>query len=279
MNSFELHIDPSDFLNNISKAPKILKGWGNSFVQNISLEDVDRLFSISGLRPPFIALINGRTGLRTADYSVYYESACHCGSPSKIYNELIKEGTTIIIQHAHLLLPGVRVIVEYLSRLLHPLSFQTNCYLTPSNAQGVYPHIDQHHTFLLQVSGRKRWRIWRNIDEDPTSPMINVNMPSSYPIEVANSSEPIMDEWIEPGDFLVIPRGFVHTPFTSSSHSLHVTFGILDPGVASTAELLFRRFSNDMKFISLHDFDLNCIPTSDLDRQKFLRPLEYYNII
>ena len=42
-----------------------------------------------------------------------------------------------------------------------------NVYLTPANSQGCAPHYDDIEAFVLQVEGKKRWKIYkpRNLDE------------------------------------------------------------------------------------------------------------------
>ncbi|PSV33995.1 hypothetical protein C9J44_16655 [Photobacterium sp. GB-27] len=47
--------------------------------------------------------------------------------------------------------------------------------------------------------------------------------------------QPIIDEFVHEGDILYIPKGYVHTPFTSDTHSLHLTLGIQTNSESSLA--------------------------------------------
>lgn len=269
---------PEDFLKGISLRPRIIKQAGEEYKEIFSLEDFDRILSVVGLRPPFVSLINGRTGLRSTDYYTYHEGAIQGSHPSKMAREVIQNGTTIIIQHVHLLHPGVRAFAEQLCRLLHPFSVQINCYLAPDNAQGVVPHIDQHHTLLLQLSGRKRWCVWENIDEDATRPMINSEMHADVPISIAEQTKPLINDWVEAGDFILMPRGFIHTPYTGNEHSLHLTFGLIDPGEHSASDLFFRHLVREDNEESLRIPNKHQ-PVKDVIKENFLNIPHFISVL
>ena len=46
----------------------------------------------------------------------------------------------------------------------------SNAYLTPAGAQGFAPHYDDIEAFVLQVEGRKRWRLYECPEEDGPLP-------------------------------------------------------------------------------------------------------------
>ena len=261
-----------------SHYPKIFKEAGKEFCDILTLEEFDRIITVLGIRPPFVSLVNGKRSISPMDYFFCHELITQCANPSKMFDEFCDQGATIVVQHIHLISPTVRAFAEYLCRQIFPLSVQSNCYLAPDNAQGVQPHIDQHHTLLLQISGRKRWCIWKNIDEDPDQPMINPGMRRELPIEIAANSEPLLDVWVESGDFIFIPRGYIHTPYTGTSHSMHITFSIVDPGELTAAELLYRRFISDRKITSLRDVSI-MNELDELRHTEFMKPLGFIDLI
>ena len=94
-----------------------------------------------------------------------------------------------------------------------------NVYATPPNAQGFSVHSDTHDVILIQVAGRKRWKLQRRLDYLATRRHPN--------IESDAISEADWDEFVVyPGDVLYIPRGLLHEGISDESHSLHVTIGI-----------------------------------------------------
>ena len=92
-------------------------------------------------------------------------------------------------------------------------------YLTPAGSQGFERHYDYHDVFVLQIEGRKHWRVheWS----------------ATYPLErrsrdaVPEIVPPVKhDVVLEPGDLLYIPRGAYHDARAADEYSLHITFSV-----------------------------------------------------
>lgn len=103
-----------------------------------------------------------------------------------------------------------------------------NAYLTPPNAsQGFAPHYDDIEAFCLQLSGRKRWKVYPPF---PGKKLPRVSSPD-YTEEDLKEIEPVMDVVLSPGDMLYMPRGWIHQACTlegganskDDGHSLHLT--------------------------------------------------------
>jgi lysine-specific demethylase/histidyl-hydroxylase NO66 len=118
-----------------------------------------------------------------------------------------------------------------------------NSYLTPMNSQGFALHHDTQEAFIVQVSGRKAWRIcgaWpkqtiaRWHEQKPT-PNDDVAAPCSIII-------------LHPGDTLYVPRGVLHETTTnlikSHDESFHLTFGL--EGCSNLFKDMFARAHHDM---------------------------------
>lgn len=95
----------------------------------------------------------------------------------------------------------------------------TNVYITPGNAAGFSPHYDTHEVFVLQIAGRKRWRIHK-------PPLSLPHRSQPFDPRSYVPSAPLLEVDLTPGDLLYLPRGFVHTTATSDSFSVHVTLGV-----------------------------------------------------
>lgn len=66
---------------------------------------------------------------------------------------------------------------------------------------GVGPHFDSYDVFLLQVEGRRRWRIGAQKD---------LSLQPDVPLKILEHFEP-SDEWVlEPGDMLYLPPHIAH---------------------------------------------------------------------
>jgi 50S ribosomal protein L16 3-hydroxylase len=65
-----------------------------------------------------------------------------------------------------------------------------------SDGGGVGPHTDSYDVFLLQVSGRRRWRV---------GPVKDATLVEGVPVKLLADFQPT-EEWVlEPGDMLYLP--------------------------------------------------------------------------
>lgn len=94
-----------------------------------------------------------------------------------------------------------------------------NVYLTPKNSQGFAPHYDDIEAFVLQVEGKKRWRLYK-----PRTRKEMLPRESSKNFKQEEIGEPCLDVILEAGDLLYFPRGYIHQALTlKNHHSLHIT--------------------------------------------------------
>jgi len=66
---------------------------------------------------------------------------------------------------------------------------------------GVGPHFDSYDVFLLQVHGRRRWRIGR---------MNDASLVRDVPLKILANFEPEEEHLLEPGDMLYLPPRWAH---------------------------------------------------------------------
>ncbi|XP_068948233.1 ribosomal oxygenase 1 [Petaurus breviceps papuanus] len=94
-----------------------------------------------------------------------------------------------------------------------------NAYLTPPGSQGFAPHYDDIEAFVLQLEGRKRWRVYKPREQADELPQF-----SSPNFGPQGLGKPVLQEVLEPGDLLYFPRGFIHQAECEPGvHSLHLT--------------------------------------------------------
>ncbi|XP_064002936.1 ribosomal oxygenase 1 [Pogoniulus pusillus] len=94
-----------------------------------------------------------------------------------------------------------------------------NTYLTPPGTQGFAPHYDDIEAFVLQLEGKKHWRVYRPRTDTEVLPQF-----SSANLTQAEVGEPVLETVLEAGDLLYFPRGFIHQGnCLPDVHSLHIT--------------------------------------------------------
>ncbi|XP_017878753.1 ribosomal oxygenase 1 [Ceratina calcarata] len=97
-----------------------------------------------------------------------------------------------------------------------------NSYLTPPNSQGFAPHYDDIEAFILQIEGKKRWRLYK-----PRHKHEYLSRFSSRNFLQSEIGEPILDTVVNAGDLLYFPRGTIHQGETiDDTHSLHITLSV-----------------------------------------------------
>ncbi len=85
---------------------------------------------------------------------------------------------------------------------------------------GVGPHLDQYDVFIIQGTGRRRWRVGEKIPMKQHTPH-----PDLLQVEPFDA---IIDEEMEPGDIIYIPPGFPHEGY-SLENALNYSVGFRAP--------------------------------------------------
>ncbi len=186
---------------------------------------VDELVSRRGLRTPFIRVAKDGSTLATRDFT----SAGGVGAgiadqvdDSKL-SALFADGSTLVLQALHRTWPPLIDFTQQLaSELGHPV--QVNAYVTPPQSRGFDDHYDVHDVFVLQVSGRKRWRIHEPVHAAPLRDQPWTDRREA--VAAAADAPPLIDEVLEPGDCLYLPRGYLHAATALGDVSTHLTFGV-----------------------------------------------------
>lgn len=94
-----------------------------------------------------------------------------------------------------------------------------NIYLTPPGTQGFAPHFDDVEVFILQLEGKKRWRLY-----EPRTSNEKLARFSSPNFSQSEIGSPCLDATLEAGDMLYFPRGTIHQGNCFEDiHSLHIT--------------------------------------------------------
>jgi bifunctional lysine-specific demethylase and histidyl-hydroxylase NO66 len=203
----------------------------------------------TGIRIPAFRLVREGAPLPAADYT--QEIAWRPGSFDGLARvdrvaEEYAAGATIVLQALHL---HWHPAALYCRGLEQGLGFpvQANAYATPASAQGFAVHHDTHDVFVLQVSGRKRWRVYAPVLELPLGPQRWSG---------ADPGEPVDELTLEPGDTLYLPRGWPHEAVAQEEDSLHLTIGLHPPTRLDALRAALDECGDDVEFRRGLDGDL-----------------------
>jgi lysine-specific demethylase/histidyl-hydroxylase NO66 len=197
----------------------------DGFTDLLSPADADELLSRRGLRTPFLRIAKDGELLPAARFTG------PGGAGAEITDQVLDErvlelyagGATLVLQGLHRNWPPlIDFTRELATGLGQPL--QVNAYLTPAGSQGFATHYDTHDVFVLQVDGRKHWRIHEPVLPDPLE-----RQPwggRADEVTAVAEGAPALDAVLAPGDALYLPRGWLHSAQAQDESSLHLTVGI-----------------------------------------------------
>jgi 50S ribosomal protein L16 3-hydroxylase len=145
---------------------------------------------------------------------------------------LLVQGLDLHVAAAHALLQRFRFVPDArLDDLM--LSYA-------SDGGGVGPHVDSYDVFLLQVQGRRRWRIGRARDK---------TLVPDVPLKILAHFEPEHEWLLEPGDMLYLPPGWAHDG-VADGECLTASIGFRAPGRDQIGRELLQRLLDDAEAVS-----------------------------
>lgn len=101
---------------------------------------------------------------------------------------------------------------------------------------GVGPHLDAYDVFLLQVQGRRRWRV---------GPVPEPRWVANAPLKRLRGFVPTMDWVLEPGDMLYLPPLWGHDGIAVGGDCMTCSVGFRVPGREELATELLQRLADE----------------------------------
>ncbi len=115
---------------------------------------------------------------------------------------------------------------------------------------GVGPHVDSYDVFLLQVQGRRRWRI------GPLPGGVRGPAPAlveGAPLKLLRDFQPTQEWLLEPGDMLYLPPRWGHDGTAEAGDCMTCSVGFRAPAAGELArELLLRLSETDDEVAALY---------------------------
>src|SRR5262249_32302893 len=129
-------------------------------------------------------------------------------------------GKTVILHNAQQRLHELAALCRSLENSLR-CPVIANLYFTPRHSQGFGAHFDNQDVLVMQLEGKKHWRV---SSSGPRLPL------SDYPlVEYPKGSVdmPFREFTLEAGDLLYVPRGHFHEAASSDVSSLHLSVTLM----------------------------------------------------
>ena len=200
--------------------------WGESFAHLpgargrfhglLSWSEVNAMLQRHRLEPPRLRLVRDGQFAAKSDYLRYEGNKVPFVVP-ELLSQRLRDGYTLIVDAVDDMADGVMRLAEDFERVLHE-SVQVNMYAGWREQQGFHRHCDTHDVIVLQVYGKKYWRVYEGGRPHPLKDDVDPN--TTAPDKV------LWEGLLEDGDALYIPRGWWHEASGVGEVTLHLTFGI-----------------------------------------------------
>ncbi|HEX8255942.1 MAG TPA: cupin domain-containing protein [Thermoanaerobaculia bacterium] len=193
-----------------------LPGSRGRFHDLLSWSEVNGMLQKHRLEPPRLRLARNGQFAAKSDFLRYEGNRVPFVVP-ELLSQRLRDGYTLIVDAVDDMADGVMRLAEDFERVLHE-SVQVNMYAGWREQQGFNRHCDTHDVVVLQVYGKKYWRVYEGGRPHPLKDDIEPNK---------NAPEKVVWEGLlEDGDALYIPRGWWHEASGVGEVTLHLTFGI-----------------------------------------------------
>ena len=140
-----------------------------------------------------------------------------------------------------LLVQGLDLHWQAAHEMLQPFRFVPDARLDDlmisyaSDGGGVGPHLDSYDVFLLQVQGRRRWRI---------GPVADRSLVPGLPVRILANFQPTEEWLLEPGDMLYLPPRYAHDGIAEGECQTY-SIGFRAPARGELARELIQRLAED----------------------------------
>ncbi|MBV8501698.1 MAG: cupin domain-containing protein [Paucibacter sp.] len=146
-----------------------------------------------------------------------------------------KPGWTLLVQGLDLHVPAARELLDAF-RFVPEARLDDLMISYASDGGGVGPHFDSYDVFLIQVAGRRRWRI---------GAQKNAELRDDVPLKIIANFEPVEEFVLEPGDMLYLPPGWAHDGVAVGGDCMTCSVGFRAPWRVDLARDLLPRLLDD----------------------------------
>lgn len=190
-------------------------GQAGRFAALIGWDEINHILATQRLEPPRLILVKG--GKNVATERFVHISGNNRRIDAGAVTAQLAQGATMVLSFVDEMVPRIGVLADRLGGELGARC-NINLYAGWRVDHGFDLHWDRHDVFILQVAGRKHWRVHRPTrdhaargEEAPPLPKDDV---------------PVFDGILEEGAILYIPRGWWHVATPVEEPSLHLTVAL-----------------------------------------------------
>lgn len=236
--------DPEEFIQRIlGKAYGYFPGRRGKFSPLLTWPALNNILDSHQLDVPRLRLSRDGKVLPAESFISYRESrrpgaARLSRLRSSELTKQLREGATLILDAIDEIHPPITDLATNLERSLRS-RVQVNLYAGWRTSPGFDVHWDGHDVIILQISGRKHWKVYSMTREFPLADDPKTEKPPEHPL---------WEGMLEDGDLLYIPRGWWHVAIPVDEPTLHLTVGVHRPTGLDFASWFVDRLRTNVAF-------------------------------
>lgn len=155
--------------------------------------------------------------------------------PRRALPPLARPGWTLLVQGLDLHLDAAHALLSRF-RFVPDARLDDLMVSYASDGGGVGPHMDSYDVFLLQVSGRRRWRIGR---------CARPRLREDVPLKMLAGFVPEQAWTLAPGDMLYLPPGWAHEGSAIGGDCMTASIGFRAPTDVELGQALLARLADE----------------------------------
>jgi ribosomal protein L16 Arg81 hydroxylase len=192
---------------------------GGRFSNLFGWDELNAVLEQHRLIPPRVKLFKDGQPVDPARYI----TPPHMGTPRLDSGGLavcVAEGATLILNDVQEVSAKLRELMHVFQEALRTDTY-ANLYAAWHSQKAFDLHWDPQDSIILQLSGRKRWKIYKPTRLHP--------LEDDLEKPVQPTGEPVWEGVMKEGDAIYIPRGWWHVVFPLNEPSLHLTVSLTPP--------------------------------------------------
>lgn len=203
------------------KACQYVPGWPGKFSHLLTWDQLNKILQQHRLDFPRLRLTQNGQSLPPNSYLRYAAAGRRKITIPRLQTDKLtqqlREGATLVLDAVDELSETLLELSEGLELFFHE-RIQINAYAGWRTSQGFDLHWDDHDVFILQVTGRKHWKVYGMTRANP------LTQDSEQALKPTH--EPLWEQTLKDGDLLYIPRGWWHVARPLDEPTLHLTVGV-----------------------------------------------------
>lgn len=193
-------------------------GRAGRFAALIGWDEINHILATQRIEPPRMQLV--KTGKNIAADKFIDASGPNRRIDAGAVTAQLAQGATLVLSFVDEMVPRIGDLADAMADELGARC-NVNLYAGWRADHGFDLHWDHHDVIILQVAGRKHWRVQRPTRDHPAR---GETVPPP-----AEGDVPVYDEVLEEGAILYIPRGWWHVATPVEEPSLHLTIALSPP--------------------------------------------------